>query len=77
MKSYEERMEETRKYWFRCEVRRYCMEKHLFYGGSTSQWEKMLKLENLHDIAVAIWLCSDGITLEEIEKDLKEMEENA
>lgn len=65
-------------------LRSYCVRENLFTGGCCVQYDTMLKYyeenpKNLKEVATMIWICSCHTTkktIEEIEKDLIDMEEN-
>lgn len=55
-------------------VRELCIEKDWFTCGSCEQYEKMFDMvrngESTANIALAIWLCSNGVTRETIMREL-------
>ncbi len=58
-------------------LRHVCIQKGWFSAGSNEQYEKMFKLnaggKTLHDVALTIWICSEGVSLDEIEDTLEAM----
>lgn len=59
-------------------VYRLCNEKRYFTSGTNSQYTELFKMvyddKPIHDIALVIWICSKGYTVEEIEKSLQEID---
>lgn len=58
-------------------LRDICIRKGWFSAGSNAQYEKMFELNaggrTLHDVALVIWICSDGVSLDEIENTMEAM----
>ena len=64
-------------YYIHSKLRELCIEKKWFHSGTNEQYEKMFRISTsqgytLHDLALVIWLCSDGFTIHEIYGDLQE-----
>lgn len=59
------------------EIYRLCNVNDWFTCGTNRQYERMFQMvregKPIHEIALAIWLCSDGEELETIETALKMM----
>lgn len=59
------------------ELRSLCISNNYFTCGSTNQYNKMFDLAdegaNAHDIALVIWLCSNDVKFEKIEKEVEEI----
>ena len=59
------------------EVYRLCNAFGWFTHGTNTQYERMFQMvregKPIHDIALAIWLCSDGEELETIETNLEDV----
>lgn len=53
-----------------------CNTKGYFTCGSNKQYSEMFDMAkdgaSAHDIALVIWICSDGKQLDEIERDVEE-----
>ena len=53
------------------DVYRLCMDNGWFSCGDNEQYTRVMHAADngmdKHDIAVAIWICSDGVSLEDIE----------
>lgn len=62
------------------DLRELCISQNWFTCGTNRQYEKMFSLLNrdvitvktLHEIAVAIWLCSENVSLERVYHTLRE-----
>jgi len=63
------------------ELRLLCIRKNWFTAGGNEQYKKMFDMNKekrpLEEIALAIWLCSEDVSREEILKELKEVREDA
>ena len=57
------------------ELRNLCIENNYFTYGCNFQYDKMFKMAeteaSVHDIAVAIWICTEDASLEDIEEKIK------
>ena len=67
------------KYYAIDKIYSLCNRKKYFTSGTCSQYDKMFYMVKsdrftFDDVALAIWLCSNGADLEEIKSDLKEIE---
>ena len=62
------------------DLQRFCIQNNRFTCGTNEQYMKMLVMNRekkpLSEIAVAFWLCSDGVTEEEVEKGLNDLHED-
>lgn len=62
------------------ELRNLCIRYGWFTDGSCEQYKKMFEINEkqmpLREIAVAIWICSHGYSLEQVEEKLEEKSED-
>lgn len=68
-------------YYIHSKLRELCIEKKWFHSGSNEQYEKMFDVSTgqgytLRDLAVIIWVCSEGFSLKQIYDDLNEFKFN-
>ena len=58
------------------DVYRLCMDNGWFTCGDNEQYRRVMRAAdkgmNTHDIAVAIWICSIAVTLEDVEGKIKD-----
>jgi len=56
---------------------RLCNEKKYFTHGDNSQYDRMFNMlsegKPLHDIALVIWICSENVSLDDVETQLEEL----
>jgi len=56
-------------------IYRLCNKEQYFTDGSIEQYNKMFELVEegspLHDIALAIWICSEDVLLDDVETQLE------
>lgn len=59
---------------------KFCVQKNWFTCGTCEQYMKMFDMNRekkpLEEIALVIWLCSEDVTREEVQKDLEELKED-
>ena len=59
------------------ELRSLCIKNNWFTAGTCTQYEKFFELNRIEasvsDMALVIWLCSDGANIEEIQRILTEV----
>lgn len=62
------------------DLRTLCIQNDWFTHGDNDQYERMFKMaqdgeHTIHEIALVIWICSDGYSVEEIEGVLESLVE--
>jgi len=59
------------------DVYRLCNKQRYFTHGDNSQYDKMFDMVSegnpLHDIALVIWICSENVSLDDVETQLEEL----
>lgn len=58
------------------DVYQLCLNNNWFTRGTTSHYEKVMQAADngmdTHDLAMAIWICSDAVELEDVEGKIKD-----
>lgn len=61
-------------------LRMACIRKNWFTCGTCEQYDRMFAMNRekrpLEEVALVIWLCSEGVTREEIQRDLEDLRED-